>query len=102
MSELGQNSPFQTWFDRDSSTPFFGMLATFAAFESDVRRERQAEGIAKAKADGVYQGRQPTIELDQVLALKTSGLGPTAIAATLGISRQSVYRLLRHPTASTP
>ena len=49
-----------------------------------------------------YKGRQSTIELDQVLALKTSGLGPTAIAATLGISRQSVYRLLRHPTASTP
>ena len=90
----------------DTSTPagraFFGMLATFAAFESDVRRERQAEGIAKAKADGVYQGRQPTIELDQVLALKTSGLGPTAIAAAMGISRQSVYRLLRHPTASKP
>ena len=90
----------------DTSTPagraFFGMLATFAAFESDVRRERQAEGIAKAKADGVYLGRQPTIELDQVLALQTSGLGPTAIAAAMGISRQSVYRLLRHPTASTP
>jgi DNA invertase Pin-like site-specific DNA recombinase len=90
----------------DTSTPagraFFGMLATFAAFESDVRRERQAEGIAKAKADGVYQGRQPTIELDQVLALKSSGLGPTAIAAAMGISRQSVYRLLRYPTTSTP
>jgi DNA invertase Pin-like site-specific DNA recombinase len=88
----------------DTSTPagrvFFGMLATFAAFESGVRRERQAEGIAKAKADGVYQGRQPTIELDQVLALKTSGMGLTAIAAAMGISRQSVYRLLRYPTAS--
>ena len=89
----------------DTSTPagraFFGILATFAAFESDVRRERQAEGIAKVKADGTYKGRHPTIELDQ-LALKTSGLGPTAIAAAMGISRQSVYRLLRHPTASTP
>ena len=35
---------------------FFGMLAVFAQFETDVRRERQAEGIAKAKSAGVYTG----------------------------------------------
>ena len=35
---------------------FFGMLATFAAFETDVRRERQLEGIAMAKRQGVYKG----------------------------------------------
>jgi DNA invertase Pin-like site-specific DNA recombinase len=82
----------------DTSTPagraFFGMLATFAAFETDVRRERQAEGIAKAKADGIYKGRQPTIDAGRVHALKTAGAGPTAIADAMGISRQSVYRLI--------
>jgi DNA invertase Pin-like site-specific DNA recombinase len=35
---------------------FFGMLAVFAAFETDIRRERQAEGIVKAKRAGVYSG----------------------------------------------
>jgi DNA invertase Pin-like site-specific DNA recombinase len=73
---------------------YFGMLAIFAAFETDVRRERQAEGIAQAKADGVYKGRQPTIDAGRIRELKASGLGPTAIAAELRISRQSVYRLL--------
>ena len=75
---------------------FFGMLATFAAFETDVRRERQAEGIAKAKADGIYKGRQPTIDAERIRSLQASGLGPTAIADEMGISRQSVYRLLSH------
>src|SRR5262245_16811062 len=35
---------------------FYGMLAVFAAFETDVRRERQLEGIAMAKRQGVYKG----------------------------------------------
>jgi DNA invertase Pin-like site-specific DNA recombinase len=40
---------------------FFGMLAVFAAFETDVRRERQMEGIAMAKRKGVYRsGRGST------------------------------------------
>jgi DNA invertase Pin-like site-specific DNA recombinase len=73
---------------------FFGMLAVFAAFETDVRRERQAEGIAKARVEGVYMGRQPSIERDRVQALKAQGLGPAAIAKAMGISRQSVYRVL--------
>jgi DNA invertase Pin-like site-specific DNA recombinase len=80
---------------------FFGMQAIFAEFETDVRRERQAEGIAQAKANGVYKGRQATIELDRVHSLKASGLGPTEIAATMKISRQSVYRLLRIPPTSS-
>jgi DNA invertase Pin-like site-specific DNA recombinase len=82
----------------DTSTPagraFFGMLAVFAAFETDVRRERQAEGIAKARVESVYKGRQPSIERDRVQALKAQGLGPAAIAKAMGISRQSVYRVL--------
>ena len=88
----------------DTSTPagraFFGMLATFAAFETDVRRERQAEGLAKAKADGIYKGRQPTIDADRVHALKAAGAGPTATALAMGISRQSVYRLIAEKDAT--
>jgi DNA invertase Pin-like site-specific DNA recombinase len=73
---------------------FFGMLAVFAAFETDVRRERQAEGISKAKSKGIYKGRKRSIKPDQVVALKRAGRKVTEIAAQLGISRQSVYRAL--------
>jgi DNA invertase Pin-like site-specific DNA recombinase len=40
---------------------FLDMLGVFAEFETNLRRERQLEGIAKAKAAGVYKGRKPTI-----------------------------------------
>jgi hypothetical protein len=47
----------------------------FAEFETNLRRERQLEGIAKAKAAGVYKGRPPTIDPSEVLRLKHEGLG---------------------------
>jgi DNA invertase Pin-like site-specific DNA recombinase len=74
---------------------FFGMLAVFAQFETDVRRERQAEGIAKAKKEGVYTGGKPRIDRRKVRALAGTGKGPAAIARDLGVSRMSVYRILR-------
>jgi DNA invertase Pin-like site-specific DNA recombinase len=73
---------------------FFGMLAVFAAFETDVRRERQAEGIAKAKRAGRYQGGVKRIDRARVRALKSKGSGPSAIANEMGISRRQVYRIL--------
>ena len=74
---------------------FFGMLALFAQFETDVRRERQAEGIARAKKAGVYKGGKPRIDRRQVSRLVEVGDKPAAIARALGISRMSVYRILR-------
>src|SRR5262245_28872082 len=76
---------------------FFGMLAVFAAFETDVRRERQAEGIAKAKRSGRYQGGVKRIDRARVRALKSNGAGPSAIAHEMGISRRQVYRILEEP-----
>jgi DNA invertase Pin-like site-specific DNA recombinase len=76
---------------------FLDMLGVFAEFETNLRRERQMEGIAKAKAAGVYKGRPPTISPEAVATLKRDGLGATAIAAKLGIGRASVYRLLTAP-----
>ncbi len=74
---------------------FFDMLGVFAEFETNLRKERQMEGIAKAKAKGnVYLGRKPTIEVDQVRRLKEEGLGATEIAKRLKIARTSVYRVL--------
>ena len=73
-----------------------GMLAVFAEFETNLRRDRQAEGVARAKAAGVYEGRKPTIDAPEVRRLRDiEGLGATAIATQLGISRASVYRLMQ-------
>jgi len=78
---------------------FLQMLGVFAEFETAIRRERQLEGIAKAKAEGVYKGRRPSIDPVQVRALVDQGLGGTEIARQLGIGRASVYRLLGRPAA---
>ena len=74
---------------------FFDMLGVFAEFETNLRRERQMEGIAKAKAKGVYRGRKPSIDVDEVRRLKKEeGLGAAEIAKRLKIVRSSVYRVL--------
>jgi hypothetical protein len=73
---------------------FLDMLGVFAEFETNLRKERQAEGIAKAKAAGVYKGRPPSIDIGKVQALKQKGLGASQIAKALKIGRASVYRAL--------
>jgi DNA invertase Pin-like site-specific DNA recombinase len=77
---------------------FLDMLGVFAEFETNIRKERQLEGIQKAKAKGdVYKGRPAKLAGQhgaQVADMKAAGLGPTAIADKLGIARRSVYRLL--------
>jgi DNA invertase Pin-like site-specific DNA recombinase len=74
---------------------FLDMLGVFAEFETNLRRERQLEGIAKAKADGVYKGRPPSIDATKVRELKAQGIGATEIARVLKIGRASVYRALQ-------
>ncbi len=73
---------------------FLDMLGVFAEFETNLRRERQAEGIARARASGVYRGRAPTIDPATVRQLRNTGMPPAAIARELGVARGSVYRLL--------
>ena len=74
---------------------FLDMLGVFAEFETNLRRERQLEGIRAAKAKGVYKGRKPSIDRAEVRRLReVEGLGPSAIARRLGIGRASVYRVL--------
>ncbi len=71
-----------------------GMLASIAEFEADIRRERQREGIERAKAAGVYKGRKPSVDVTAVRQLHQQGIGATEIAKRLGIGRASVYRAL--------
>jgi DNA invertase Pin-like site-specific DNA recombinase len=73
---------------------FLDMLGVFAEFETNLRRERQLEGIAGAKARGVYKGRKASIDPAKVKQMKADGIGPSAIAKVLKIGRASVYRAL--------
>jgi DNA invertase Pin-like site-specific DNA recombinase len=73
---------------------FLDMLGVFSEFETNLRRERQMEGIQKAKERGAYKGRKPSIDVQQVCALKFEGHGASAIARKMGIARASVYRAL--------
>lgn len=84
----------------DTRTPtgklMLTMLGAVAEFERALMLERQREGIAKAKAEGKYQGRVPTAQrqADDVRRLKGEGVKPVEIAKLLGIGRASVYRIL--------
>ena len=78
-----------------TSKCFLDMLGVFAELETNLRKERQLEGIAKAKEKGVYKGGRTKIDVEQVKKLKGEGLGATAIAKRMGIHRDSVYRLLK-------
>lgn len=73
---------------------FLDMLGVFAEFETNLHRERQMEGIANAKAAGVYKGRRRSIDGIKVRRLWQEGVGPAEIARRLNIGRASVYRLL--------
>lgn len=72
------------------------MLGAMAEFERGMMLERQREGIAKAKAEGKYKGRKPTVrnQIEEIVRLKNEGLGATAIAKQLGVGRASIYRIL--------
>lgn len=84
----------------DTSTPhgraFLGMLATFAEFETNIRKERQLEGIAAAKAKGAYTGRKPTAQAKkpEILKLVAEGLTKKEVASRVGVSIASVYNVL--------
>ncbi len=77
-----------------ASKCFLDMLGVFSEFETNLRKERQMEGIAKAKERGVYKGRKPSVDVQRVKELRDSGMGASAIAKELGIGRASVYRAL--------
>lgn len=74
---------------------FLSMLGVFAEFETNLRRERQMEGIQAAKTRGVYKGRPRSIDAAEIRRLLDEGLGASAVARRLGIARASVYRLVR-------
>jgi len=69
------------------------LLGRFAEFETNLRKERQAEGIAKAKALGVYKGRPPSIDVMRIRELKRKGWMPPRSRRRLKSDEHS-YRVL--------
>lgn len=85
----------------DTTTPegrlMLQVLGAMAEFETAIRKERQREGIDKARMEGRYKGRPRSIDADEVRRLLSTGMGPTAVAKALGVGRASVYRHLQDP-----
>ena len=96
ISFLSENLTFSPEADDAFAKLQLQMMGAFAEFERNIIRKRQAEGIAKAKARGVYKDRKrsTTIDRDQVRNLKDEGLSTYKIADKMGISRMSVHRIL--------
>lgn len=76
---------------------FLDMLGVFAEFETNLRKERQLEGIAKAKAKGIYKGRAPLSDEKKakVKQLYSEGIKPAEIIKETGIGKTSVFKLIK-------
>ena len=76
----------------------FNLLGSFAEFERDIRAERQADGIAKAKEKGVQFGRKeklsPQLKKEIRVRASTSSCSKAALAKEYGIGRATLYRIL--------
>jgi DNA invertase Pin-like site-specific DNA recombinase len=71
------------------------VLGMVAQMERRFIKERQREGIERAKDEGVYRGGKRRLEYGRVLELQMAGHGPAAIAKALGCSRMQVYRIMK-------
>lgn len=71
------------------------MLGAFSEYERNMIRKRQAEGIEKAKANGVYERRGKRVSRQRVLDMSRDGSSVTDIANDMNISRMTVYRILK-------
>jgi DNA invertase Pin-like site-specific DNA recombinase len=91
--------------DAPMATLLLSTLGAFAEFERALLKERQAEGIALAKARGAYRGRAPALSVKQVEDLRArSGAGESkaALGRAFGVSRQTVYAYLSGSSEPRP
>jgi DNA invertase Pin-like site-specific DNA recombinase len=81
--------------DSAMSKLLLSVMGAFAEFERALLRERQREGIAIAKKDGVYKGRKPSLTPERVRELRArvaSGEKKAVLAREFGISRETLYQ----------
>ncbi|MER9022685.1 recombinase family protein [Mesorhizobium sp. M0815] len=75
----------------------FSILASIASFETELRKERQMEGIAKAKAAGRTGGRPKRLDdatEARVAALRADNVSIRAIAKEIGFSKATVQKII--------
>jgi Site-specific recombinases, DNA invertase Pin homologs len=101
VHECQQRGAFVTILDPHVSTRgemgqiMLTVLGMIASMERRFIRERQREGIDRARAKGIYKGGKPRIDRQSVAELFQRGVGVSEIARTVGCSRMQVYRILR-------
>ena len=95
ISFLSERLKFTGKADDAMSKLMLQMMGSFAEFERNIIRKRQAEGIAKAKERGVYKGRAKKTADGKIIELKSKGYKVTEIAEELGLNRITVYRALK-------
>lgn len=84
--------------DSPMSTLLLSVMGAFADFERSLIRERQSEGIALAKAKGVYRGRKASLTTQQRDELRVRAAGnesKASLARAFGVSRETVYQYLK-------
>jgi DNA invertase Pin-like site-specific DNA recombinase len=93
----GFKSLAESWADTTTSAGrlILTVMAGVAEFERARIRERQAEGIKAAKANGVYKGAKPRFDRETIRQLSAEGKRPHEIRAALGCSFDTVTRALR-------
>jgi DNA invertase Pin-like site-specific DNA recombinase len=100
IHECEQKGAFVTVLDPHVSTRgdmghvILTVLGMVAQMERRFIKERQREGIERAKTNGIYAGGKRRLDRAEVRALHLFGLGPSEIAGKLGCSRMQVYRIL--------
>ena len=75
----------------------FGILASIAEFDTELRKERQMDGIRKAKENGIPFGRKAKLtdkQIEEMRQKRSNGILIKDLMATYGLSKASVYRLL--------
>ena len=89
--------------DSPMAVLLLSVMGAFAEFERSLIKERQREGIALAKQRGLYKGRRPSLDQEQISEMRrrvASGEAKTAVARSLGISRETLYKYARQPDLS--
>jgi DNA invertase Pin-like site-specific DNA recombinase len=84
--------------DSPMATLLLNVMGSFAQFERELIKERQREGIAIAKKNGVYKGRKPSLSAEQSAELRkrvAAGEKKAGIARDFNISRETLYQYLR-------
>ena len=84
--------------DSPMATLLLNVMGSFAQFERELIKERQREGIAIAKKNGVYKGRKPSLSAEQAAELRkrvAAGEKKAGIARDFNISRETLYQYLR-------